>query len=529
MNGSSDEATGGAGAGGAASLLGDDLGGPQDSASSRELLSGVAPPPGRSLRSNLAALATSQLITWVITMAWTLVVPRILGPEVIGLVVIATSVSALVTVGMNFATREFLVREMVSEPAGAGRLVSLALCARGATIPVVLLAAHVYGVLADLDASDMVVVYLTALATCATLLLDVALAAFQSRERMHYIAGLDVGNKSLNTLGAIVLAVAGYGIIAISAFSLAITVLALGVALVGVHRMVGMGARPAPMKSVLSNARPYWLISVLVVAYVWVDGLMLGLLVPGEVVGWYGAATRLFATMGFVAVIVVTATFPRLVAAHAQSPQRMFDVARQPFEWVVMVGLPIGVGMACIAEDLIGFLYGPAFAGSVIPLVLLVLGLPLTYANTLANQMFIASGRPSVTARLLATASGFNILLNLVLIPWTQHRWGNGAIGASASLLLTELLQAILCLTILGRQLVTSQTLRRLGKTALATGGMAAVVLAADEFPWILRAVLGAVVFVVLCILLRVPNPQELAVARAGLARVRRRGPGAAR
>ncbi|MGB7963882.1 MAG: flippase [Propionicimonas sp.] len=479
--------------------------------------------PGRSLGANVATLATSQLITWTLTLLWTFIVPRLLGPQAIGLLVIATSLASLVTVVLSFMTRDFLVREIVSDRAGVNRLVSTALLTRAAAIPLGFVAATVYGHIAGLDREAMAVMYLTAAATGCVILMDVALATFQASERMQYIAYTDVGSKSLNTLGGVLLALTGFGIVAVSSFSVLVAALALGVALWWAHRLVGLGARPAPAIQVLRKAGPYWLISVLFVAYVWTDGFLLGILVPTEVVGWYGAATRLFTTMGFVAVIVATASLPRMIAAHAESPDRMFAAARQPFEWVFIAGLPLGVGMACTANDLVPFLYGHDYANSVIPLVILSLGLPLTYVNTVAAQVFIASGRPNMIAWLLATASAFNIALNLMLIPLTQEQWGNGAIGAAASLFLTEVVQVCMCMAIIGRKLMSRPALVRLGSAALAAAGMAAAVTLTDAAPLAIQVLLGAVTFVGLCLLLRVPKTSESEMAREGLRRLRGR------
>ncbi len=490
--------------------------GPVSNAESGESAAGRAD-HGRSLGANIATLATSQLITWTLTLLWTFTVPRLLGPQAIGLVVIATSLSSLVTVVLSFTTRDFLVREIVSDRTKASRLVSTALLTRAAAIPVGFLAAAAYGHVAGLDGEAMAVMYLTAAATGCVILLDVALAVFQASERMQYIAYTDVGAKSLNTLGGALLALAGFGIVAVSTFGVLVAVLALGFALWCAHRLVELGARPAPVTKVLRTASPYWLTSVLFMTYVWSDGFLLGILVPTEVVGWYGAATRLFTTMGFVAVIVTTASLPRMIAAHAQNPDRMFATARQPLEWVVIAGLPLGVGMACIANDLIPFLYGPDYANSVLPLVLLTLGLPLTYINIVANQVFIASGRPKTTAWLLAAASVCNIAFNVVLIPLTQERLGNGAIGAAAALLLTELLQVAMSMSMIGRRLLSRTTVLRLGSATLAVAGMAAVVTLADSTPLAIQALLGAVAYVGLCLVLRVPTASELDLARQGL------------
>lgn len=477
--------------------------------------------PARSLGANMATLATSQVITWTVTLMWTLVVPRLLGPEAIGMLVIATSVTSVTAVVVGVTTRDFLVREMVAHASGARALLRTALVTRAAVVPVLFLAVHGYGRMAGFEGGSMTVLYLMAGATACVVLMEPALASFQAAQRMQHIAFTDVANKSLTALGGVVLALAGYGVVAIAGLTFLVAAAALCYALWWAHRLVGLGARRAPASAVLGRARPYWVVSVLFTAYVWADGIFLGLLAPTEVVGWYGAATRLFTTVGFFAVIVTTASLPKMIAAHAAGPDRMFAVARQPFEWVVLAGLPLGVGMACTADELVSFLYGPGYEPSVLPLVILSLGLPLTYINIVANQIFVASARPRLGAWLLAIAAVFNISLNLVLIPLAQERWGNGAIGAAASLLLTEILQVCLSMVVIGRGLLGAATLVRVALGAVATAGMAAVVMMADAAPLPVQVVLGVATFAGLIVLLRVPTTSEWEVARRGMQRLR--------
>jgi O-antigen/teichoic acid export membrane protein len=250
------------------------------------------------------------------------------------------------------------------------------------------------------------------------------------------------------------------------------------------------------------------------VAYVLVDGLLLGVMAPTEVVGWYGAATRLFTTLGFVAVIVTTASLPRMITAHAESPERMYAAARAPFEWVVLAGLPLGVGLACVAHDLVPLLYGPEYVNAVVPLVILALGLPLTYVNTVAAQMFVAAGRPTMIVWLLSTASVINVGLNVVLIPLAQDRAGNGAIGAAAALVVTEIIQVTMCMAVLGRSLLIRATLVRIGSAALASAVMAGVVILSGAAPLLIQVLLGAITFTVICLLLRLPTSQEIEAAQ---------------
>lgn len=489
--------------------------------------SSVTAAGGRGMAANVVSLGTSQLITWTLTLLWTLIVPRLLGPAELGILIIAQSVTGLAAVALSTPPKEFLVREMVANRAGAPQLLTTSWLIRLCTFPLLLVIATVYGRMADMDSRSLTVLYLVAVGTLCTILIEPAVSAFQATERMQYIAYNEVANKTLQTFGAILLVLAGFGVVAVAGLSLAISVFALGLALVWVHRIVGIRARPAHAWSLVRRGAPYWAVSLGYVAYLWADALILGLLVPAEVVGWYGAATRLFTTSMFVAVIIATASLPRLVASHAETPERLIAVARQPFEWVLMLGLPIGVGLAVVAEDAVPLLYGDAYLGAVAPLVVLGLCLPVMYANIMINQLFVASGRPFIMAALLAFAAVVNIAANLVLIPYTQAEWGNGGTGAALALLLAEVLQLVLGVLLAGRHLLSRHTLVRITKAAVAAAVMGAVVLRIGSTPLPVQVVVGVLTFGAVVVLLRLLSAGEwqlvLAMARRLVGRVRRR------
>ena len=476
--------------------------------------------PARSVARNIVSLATSQAITWGLALLWTFFVPRLIGPEQMGVLTIATSVTALVAVVLGITTKEFLVREIVSNRSSASGLLTLALVLRLAILPVVYLTALVYAHVAELDDRATTVLYVVAAATVCTLLAEPALATFQATERMQFIAYTDVTNKSLQTLGGVLLAAAGFGAISLAGLGLGVALFTLVMALWWAHRLIGLRARPAAALPVIRRAAPYWFVAVFYVGYLWADAVLLGVLATPEVVGWYGAATRLFTTMMFVAVIISTASLPRLVAAHARSAEELYLAARRPFEWVLILGLPMGVGLTCTAGSVVRLLYGAEYSGAAPALAILGLCLPVMYVNIQIAQVFVASGRPLVMGRILAAAAVFNVAANLLLIPYTGQHWGNGAIGAATALLLTELCQAVLAVAIVGRRLLGRATVLRVAKAAAAAGGMAALLTALPTMPLPLEILLGASCFLGLVVLLRLPAPDEVATARRSMARV---------
>src|SRR5947207_3405148 len=65
------------------------------------------------LAHNALALAGGQVVTWTMTLVWTIIVPRVLGPHGLGIVVSALSVGGILGIVLGLGMRNYLAREMV--------------------------------------------------------------------------------------------------------------------------------------------------------------------------------------------------------------------------------------------------------------------------------------------------------------------------------------------------------------------------------------------------------------------------------
>src|SRR5262249_27418469 len=149
--------------------------------------------------------AVAQLITWTTTLAWTLVVPRVLGPAGMGLIVTAMSVTGVFAILLGFGTKAYLVRALVVDSTESPRLIGTALVLRMLTTPLFLAAIFVFAQFAGYSQEGTLVLYLAAGAMIFTLLAEPLQAAFQAIERMEYLAISEVISKSAQGLVGIVL------------------------------------------------------------------------------------------------------------------------------------------------------------------------------------------------------------------------------------------------------------------------------------------------------------------------------------
>jgi O-antigen/teichoic acid export membrane protein len=482
----------------------------------------------RRVGRNVAALASGQAVTWSMTLLWTLVVPRALGPTGMGLIVTAWAVTGVLGIVLGLGTRNFLVREMVVSPADAPGLLGSALVLRVVTAPVFCVAVLVYAQVTHQGNDATTVLYLVGISALLTLLAEPFQAGFQAIERMEYLAYSDVINKSAQSVLGIALAFLGFRAVGIAASmaAMAAVVVVLNVVWLRGHMAVHLRTSTARVAHVARESFAYWAFGVFFFIYLWIDSVMLSLLTSQEVVGWYGVPMKLFQSLMFLPVVLSTAWLPRLVAAFGDGLERLRKEARAPLELTLAASLPICAVTAATAGPAVHLLYGSAYDESAPVLVGLALCIPPMYLNIVLSQVLIAAKRQTTWTSVMVVATAINPLFNLALIPFTQHRYGNGAIGAAASLLLTELVIVAVGWYMVGRHSLDLRGLGRVGRVAIASGALWGVAHALRGLGPVLSLAAGGAAFLVLAVVLRIATPAEVAQGRALARRLRRRLPG---
>ena len=368
---------------------------PQKPASTAQ--AGVATPVvARSrLGRNLGMLGGGQAVTWLMTLAWTLVVPRILGPSGIGLIVAAWSVAGILGIVLGLGTRTYLVREIVTTPDEAPRLVGTALILRLVAAPVFVVATVAYTLVAQTSNEQTLVVYLASAATLLTLVAEPFQAGFQAVERMEYLACSDVITKTGQSLLGIVLALVGFRAAGITAGWTLVAGVVIVLNAVWWSRLATVDLRTTPRRLwvMTRESAAYWAFGVFFLVYLWIDTVMLSLMTPAAVVGYYGVPTRLFQTMMFLPVMIATAWLPRLVAAYEHDPARLRDAARRPVGLVMVLSLPLSAATVIGAAPVLHLLYGSAYDPAVGVMMLLGLCIPPMYLNIMLNQVLVAAKR----------------------------------------------------------------------------------------------------------------------------------------
>lgn len=466
------------------------------------------------LLRNVLLLAGGQAASWGFALLWLAFVPRKLGPAAIGELVIATSVTAILGTFVTQGAGTLLTKEIARDHDAAPRLVGATLVIRLGCVLPAFAVTTTYAWLLHFSSEQTVLVALATAGMLVASLSGAFQAAFSGIERMEFLAYANiVGNGLASVLGC-VLVLSGGGVIALLALDLMLSSTVLLLNVMWSRKLFAIYAKGAItlIPQIIRGGLSYWIGGLFFVTYLWIDSVLLSVMAPSRVVGWYGAPTQLFTAILMVSGVLGTAWFPRLAAAFKEGSGRFQEMGKHAVEAVVVISLPVAAGLVLVAPHIVELLYGRAFTGATPVLTILAVTVVPTYFNMIAYQVLLAENRQVGWIKVVVFALVLNIVLNLALVPHFQAM-GNGAIGTALALLTSELFESA-CAIVMLRWLVRPSLASRGLRAAAATGVMAVGVHLVAPFGLFVEIASGVLVFAALAVLLRVASQTELAEFR---------------
>jgi len=444
-----------------------------------------APEPPRAAVPNAAHFVRSavkfglaQPVTWASSTALAVLLPHYLGDANLGKFGFAVGLTLLAGLLANLGISALLTKEVARAPDRAGQLLVNALVMR---LPLSLVAAALAVGMVSFRPRDAVTRTAVLILT-AGIFVDgtraVVQGTLQGLHRMTSLAAFPPVAGALYAVLAGASLARGGGVIVVAAAYVIGQAGGLTINLVALWRALPHLPRPSwrVCRLLFLGGLPFFVWQAALVVYGQVDAVLLSYLTNDAVVGWYVAAYRVVTVPIFVPTVLMTVVFPALSAA-AHDPGRFNPIIRRAVQVALLTTLPMALGIMLLPDRIIQVLHWSApFQHSVLPIVLLAPSFPLVAVDMMIGTALNARDRQRQWALTAVAAALLNPALNLVLIPYTQHRFGNGAIGAAAVTTLTELfmMSVGLCLLppgVLGR--ATATWALRCAGAALA---MAAVV-----------------------------------------------------
>jgi O-antigen/teichoic acid export membrane protein len=413
---------------------------------------------GRTVAKNIGVLLASQVVTWALAILLTIFLPQYLGPADLGRYQLASSIWAIAGILVAFGMDTFLTKEIARAPEAVASWFSVAIILRAGLLLIGFLLVGVYAILLDYSPEMLLVIFIIGLANVFLQFIGPTQACLQGLERMEFLSLSDIISKAFLTATTIILLVMGYRVIMVSVVLAISALIALVVQLVALHRIHPLSIHVHwPMAGqMLHSSLPYLVNVGIRTAYLQIDILIISWVASETVIGWYGVASRLFATLLFIPSVLMAAVFPAMSRTHSASPEELPSLVRKNFDLMLLFGVPIGFGLFLVADPAVRLLFGPEFVQSGPVLAIMGIVLVMTYQNMLLGQYLISTDRQNTWTWVMAIACLVTVPLDFYLIPLCERLYQNGAIGGAISFLVTEL-----GMTLFGATLLPKGTLRR--------------------------------------------------------------------
>lgn len=397
---------------------------------------------GRVLR-NIFALLIGQVGTWSATFILTLVVPSYLGAQYYGLYSFVGTYAGFFGLGIALGTGTFLTWRIAREPSGASRLLINTLVMQ---LPLWLFWSSIAVLVLPLMDSSTLTRTLTIFSLITILLATLSstcIAALSGFQIMRVPAFISVATALAGAAGAVVCVHLHVSIVAFVVVGAASSAANLVGLLIYTNRKIPLRARIslALWPKLVVGGLPFFAWSVVLLFYWQVDIIMLKVMVGDTVIGWYAVANRVISIPAFLPNIVVTAILPALSRERTADSPHFRALASRAIRLVTAVNIPASIGIIMLSGHVTSLLHFPGSFGQLAPLiVILSINMPIVALDMILGTILVSIGRQTAWTCVGVAAGLLNPLVNLWAIPYTQHMFGDGAIGASLTTIQSEVI-----------------------------------------------------------------------------------------
>jgi O-antigen/teichoic acid export membrane protein len=465
----------------------------------------------RRMVGNTFISLLGQAVTWSSTLLLTMAYGRFLGDAEFGKLYFAISFVALVGFPVESGFNQQITRDVAQDHSKASRYLAntilIKLLLWGTLYSGILLLAWVLGYTSDVR---------NLIAICGFSLLSGSLATtfgslHYAFERVTFPVIGTILEKGLSAAIGIILLKFGAGVQTMA-------LVLLGGSLISTlwqgywfFRLVGWGFTidTKLIRNLLKTSIPFLTYGVLGVIYYRLDTVLLSEIANTTVVGWYGAAYRVFDTLVFLPSLFVGAiVYPvlsKLSAGSTGQEHHLKLAIEKCLNFLLFCSMPIATLLITAAPAIVGFLYhSPEFVHTIPALQALAPGLVFLYANSLFASTIISTHHEKRITIMAGVALVFNLGLNVFLIPRYQH------VGAAWVTTLTELLLLVLSIAFTPRHLLPAKSLWVCVKVLLACAVMAVVLWLLRDFSLLLVLPASGIAYLASALLLNAIPREDL-------------------
>jgi len=387
------------------------------------------------IAKNSLVLLASNIISKILGFFYVMYIARYLSAEGFGILSFALAFTGIFGVFTDLGITTLTVREVARNKSLAGKYLG------NITVIKIILVIITFGLIAitinllGYPKQTIKVVYFLALSVILSSFSNIFNSIFQAYEKMEYQSMEQILISVLILSSALFAISHGFSVIGFAFIYFLVSAVALIYSFViSIWKFVKpkMEVDWSFWKYTIKEALPFGLTGISGMIYTYTDTIMLSLMKGDEVVGWYNAAYKLMLILLFIPGIINSAIFPSMSRFYISSQNSLKLIYEKYFKFMLMIGIPIGIGTTLLADRIILLIFGIGYTQSIIALQVLIWTIVLTFAGAAFVKLFESINRQIVITNISIGCVIINIILNFLLIPKFSY------VGASIATVITE-------------------------------------------------------------------------------------------
>ena len=214
--------------------------------------------------------------------------------------------------------------------------------------------------------------------------------------------------------------------------------------------------------------------------------------------------------MLFIPILLNTVLFPVMSQFYVTSKDYFRLVYEKYFKYMVMIGIPIGVGTTLLADKIILLIFGGAYAPSIIALQILIWALVISFLSGAFTLLLQTSNKQMVITKITSINVVLNVVLNLILIPYFSY------VGSSVVTVATQLSAFLLSLKAVSERGygLTRKERSYLAKTVFASMIMGVFLVYFRDLNLFVLILLGTVIYFIVVCLVNGFDKEDIAIVK---------------
>lgn len=395
----------------------------------------------KTIFKNMSWLFISQVITSICGFIWTILMARYLGVAKYGIFGFAVSLTGILCILFDFGIGMYSVRHIATDYDSAPKYLGNAIPLKGLFSIFGFIVILIVLILMRCDELTITVTMLFTIEQIIKKFVELMNAVFQAFEEGKFQG---ISNTLLNILLLIFILITIYtdlGLYGIAISYIIANILAL---IYCYYVLIKHLTTPCYeldkefCKMITLAALPFAATAILSSIYYSIDMVMLTNMVGNYATGIYNATYKLIGVLTLFYGIYSAVIFPVMSKLFKNDEKLLLTLYEKSIKYLMLAIIPLAIATMFYSKDIITLIYGHQYDASSSVLCILIWTVCLLFISGAGNTLLNASYKEVSVTKIYAIAAVFNVVLNIILIPFLSYD------GAAITTVLSDALIVIL-------------------------------------------------------------------------------------